>query len=771
MNIEKAFITEGTSVFDFFQKPGVGFYIPLYQRQYSWDNNNVEQLLDDILKGIETLIYDNDELRFLGTIITVVENNPNKIQPVDRSGLPPTVQFVIDGQQRLSTISLFSSVLYQKLTELENRIPNSDESAKDELVEAIFSWKEKLMNIFSFDLQRGKPRRKPKIIRGSQDKWVKNGSIKSNYNSDVANYLAQFIDHANGELSKVKFDSIDTNSHVPKNIKQIEKWLNNIIHTHSEEEEEFPSAWEIIGDKKITENYIWGYKREYLMSIVDKQEADNKKSIEYIVNSAVQLFAVCHYLLERCCFTSIQPVDDKWAFDMFQSLNATGTPLTAIETFKPLVVNTTEQHKENFKESKNKADFDKIEKLFKDTKSANRKSRLTSDFLASLSTSVDGKATSSHFSDQRKWLGNTYNTLNKNNDADGYKFQCQFLDYMASYATFYKDVWIDYTGQNNKPLLLIEDENDAALASVIVLFLKESNHKMAITLLAQFYAKILKNKKNAKSEFIEICKTIAAFYIIWRSARSNAGLDNVYRHFFKGFESKDGSFVIERHLWKDRIISNISAADVKNYLISVLEREKIKLSSKKEWLESATSYLSYKNKKICKFTLLIAFHDSISDTSTNGLMKKGRKGISDYLSIEKWTSDDLKSLEHIAPQTQNSYWDKELYEKNLINSIGNLTLLPQDLNSSVGNKSWKEKVIYYLHVNVKDIDQRNKLKEDASDLGINLKNETIELLRNANYHQHMDSITNVADWNSDIVEKRTKRILEITWESVYHWLF
>ena len=35
-DIAKAFTTTGEPISEFFQRPGVGFYIPLYQREYSW---------------------------------------------------------------------------------------------------------------------------------------------------------------------------------------------------------------------------------------------------------------------------------------------------------------------------------------------------------------------------------------------------------------------------------------------------------------------------------------------------------------------------------------------------------------------------------------------------------------------------------------------------------------------------------------------------------------------------------------------------------------
>lgn len=79
LNIEKSFLTENRSVYDFFNQSGQGLYIPLYQREYSWDSDNIEQLLEDLTRGIQRISLgevkdDTKEIRFLGTIITVVES-------------------------------------------------------------------------------------------------------------------------------------------------------------------------------------------------------------------------------------------------------------------------------------------------------------------------------------------------------------------------------------------------------------------------------------------------------------------------------------------------------------------------------------------------------------------------------------------------------------------------------------------------------------------------------------------------------------------------
>lgn len=66
------------------------YSIPIYQRNYAWENKQIEQLLSDI--------YDADSYYYLGTLV------------VDRTA--PNVFTVIDGQQRLTTIFLL--LLYLK---------------------------------------------------------------------------------------------------------------------------------------------------------------------------------------------------------------------------------------------------------------------------------------------------------------------------------------------------------------------------------------------------------------------------------------------------------------------------------------------------------------------------------------------------------------------------------------------------------------------------------------------------------------------------------
>lgn len=762
LNIENSFLTENRSVINFLNQSGQGLYIPLYQREYSWDSDNIEQLLEDLLRGIQRIasgeIADAKEIRFLGTIITVVESNRNNIYPVDPQAVPPRIEKLIDGQQRVSTIALMATLLTKRLTEIKNKVKQSN-PIYDQVCEICDTWiDQKLLPIFSFDLGRGKPRLKPKIARGAKDYWTRDHDVDTAYKSELSNYLGHFIkaydEKANYPcLSKEKYG----NTLLYKNGRRIESWLKKTVATAHEDtnEDEFAQADAIIAHFK--QDALWDFERPDLVEKINERNYSDKKSDSYILSELVQTLSVCHYLLDRCCFTIIQPTDDDWAFDMFQSLNATGTPLTAIETFKPTIVNTIEKDPTSgmqFKDSVSDVYFKKVEDFLSEATNAQQKNKRTNDYLTSFFITYDGRTMSTHFSYQRQVLDKVYNGMSALADKE------QFVKRMGNYADFYR-MWLKYTGTGNTLFPGIESIPDADLASMLILFLKSSNHKMAITVLGSLYSSIIADTPNAKEDFVSVVKAIGAYYFLWRSAFSNSGLDTTYREFFKHNRTDDGCQSLD---------------SVKQHIKDVLSKKEI--STFADWKEKAKNRLKYDetSNDIIRLALLICAHDTIVDESHKGLMKTGRTGASKYLSLEKWISADLKTIEHVAPQTnKNNLWDAELYEQQTkpFNLLGNLTLLPQNLNSSVGNKGWKEKLLYYQCVAETDVDKLNEVLSQATTLGITLHDNTVDLLKKSHYNDHVSSISSMAldeSWDLQLVEDRTERMLEIVWNRVINWI-
>jgi len=78
------------------------YHIPRFQREYIWRKHNWSKLLEDI--------YDNDPGHYMGSVICVHDAT------VELSPSDEFIYEVVDGQQRLTTISLLLAAIYYKLS-------------------------------------------------------------------------------------------------------------------------------------------------------------------------------------------------------------------------------------------------------------------------------------------------------------------------------------------------------------------------------------------------------------------------------------------------------------------------------------------------------------------------------------------------------------------------------------------------------------------------------------------------------------------------------
>ena len=81
------------------------FEIPFYQRPYAWEEEHVSVLLDDLLNGMER---GSEEPYFLGSVVLIKDENSPRSQ-------------VVDGQQRLTTLTILLCVLRELASEEEGR--------------------------------------------------------------------------------------------------------------------------------------------------------------------------------------------------------------------------------------------------------------------------------------------------------------------------------------------------------------------------------------------------------------------------------------------------------------------------------------------------------------------------------------------------------------------------------------------------------------------------------------------------------------------------
>jgi uncharacterized protein with ParB-like and HNH nuclease domain len=86
------------------------YVVPRFQRAYSWSKEQVKELWDDIIANIQINSEEDisHEEYFIGALVLVGDDKSNVLQ-------------IVDGQQRLTTITILLSVLCERFKELNKR--------------------------------------------------------------------------------------------------------------------------------------------------------------------------------------------------------------------------------------------------------------------------------------------------------------------------------------------------------------------------------------------------------------------------------------------------------------------------------------------------------------------------------------------------------------------------------------------------------------------------------------------------------------------------
>ena len=293
--------------------------------------------------------------------------------------------------------------------------------------------------------------------------------------------------------------------------------------------------------------------------------------------------------------------------------------------------------------------------------------------------------------------------------------------------------------------------------------------KLSAPILARFYSEALANSASV-GEFVEAAKACAAFFTLWRTARTTSGLDDVYRRFFKGSEEP---VLIDGQSWAERP-GSISARCLKRYLLDVLEHKGI--GGRDAWMVASERFLLYTEvKAVCRFVLFVAGHDRIADDDEPGLTKGGNVRVCPLLELRQWRSTAFRSLEHVAPQRRQvgHDGDDEIYNGDRVDEPGNLLLLPTDINQYADNKQWAVKYLYYSHVGERAQDKIDELRALARDRGYNLGAKTISVLSASEYNCVVEPVVGLGidgEWNAELIDRRTRQMKEIVWDTLMSWL-
>ena len=758
MDIKSVFDASSKSVWQFLCENGQGLYVPPYQRQYSWSAQNIKRLFEDISHGLSLLLTNADSVTFLGTIIAIHDKNLATVQPIVRKQTPSCVMSIIDGQQRLTTLLLINMCLYDEIRTRFIKLDGDDSAEAKWLADECKSLMPKIQKTFEEDMNHGGSRYYPRMIRAYEDCWSRDIST-AQYTSPLANFINNFGQHIRSDsyqlfqflipenvedISRFEF-LVTARKEIQKNIREVFKIDNS--------EFEYPSNQQVLTSDDLVETLF----DEIPGDVANKLLIGESKNYSELFR--LVLFA--HFFMERVAITVVTATNEDYAFDMFESLNTTGEPLTAFETFKPKIIDT--EGLSEYERSDSRKYCNIVESYLESFTKPNEKQDATSNLLVTFALTEHGEKLSKRLGEQRRYF-KKYEKLDK---AEKKLFLLQLSDA----AKFLNSTWsfeVNDTPQIEGIKSLSDD------AKLCLFFLKKIKHTITQPLLIRYFSWFTNAPKDmapvAEASLVDLIKAITAFHILWRGSRQTTeGIDSIYRGLMSnGYP--DLNIPPIKRFGQNGLPS---VEDVKAALRDILAKQG-GIKDVGDWTSRLSNTPSYKNAQLAQLILLAASDDAVVDSKFPGLIAKGRLGLMPMFTFEKFISDDVRTVEHIAPQNPSTTdsWDEKIYDSpETVDTIGNLTLLPSIENSYLGNSGWAKKRLIYKILSAETPSQLEVLIKQAHDQGIGISESSEKLLERSKYLPLVRSIGEVEEgWTAELIATRTKRIGELAWNKVAPWL-
>ncbi|WP_440597857.1 DUF262 domain-containing protein [Acidovorax sp. 22279] len=774
MEAKEIFEANSRNVRELLSENGLGLYIPPYQRPYGWDKEKVSKLIEDTLHGYSELLDHDDSFTFLGTVITIHDINFTTVQPAVRPDLPGKVLTVIDGQQRLTTLLVFCIALHNQIALAHAK---AFKGKTYETMSAPEQWLDgqsrsiidKLEHTFVERQPFGDSPLYPRMIRSFDDQWARS-KANAQYKSPIA-YLtwkyAESIDQGKPvEFKPAKREgTIQGEDALVSRFLQVSRTLKglNADGTFRDDYDALPSLKKIAANGNFQRALLNHDFPEDVCELLQNNNADADFKV------LLQLLLVASYSLTRVALTVVRGKNEDYAFTVFESLNTTGEPLTAYETFKPRVVLAETLTK--FENSASRKHLDQISNYLSIFKVGEPLQNATRDLLISFAAAETGYKLSKRLAEQRRYLKEEFERHEKNLEE-----REAFVQHLRDVANFTQHAWETDGKQPTLPGLPADAATDSV--KLCLTFLSSLGHSVTIAPMVRFYAQALgaaEAERETKTKELEgAVKALAAFSALWRaSRRGTANIDAQYREILSGSEHMPA---LARKLRKEPGEATASPIVNLEALKAELVRrlgEKGGIANREEFVMEAAAVPAYKNsREVSRLLLLAAYHDSVADEETPGLIKKGKPAVSPCLTFTGFTDQRNLTLEHIAPQEPSADWDDKIYEnRDLVHRIGNLVLAPHVENAMVSNRAWPAKRILYQALGAASHPDAQRILLEGQQQGVEFGESTQLIIDKASHLPHLSALGNRKDaWTNEFLDQRSKRLLSLAWDELYAWL-
>ncbi len=745
----------------------IGFTIPEYQRQYDWSKENITRLYCDTLNGFQRLstATDANAFTFLGTVILVEEENKEE----DFSGESIAV---VDGQQRLTTLTLFACALCEPLRESLSRMVASNIEKKV----AKWLYKEAQDRLFALyrcaiGSQNVSPTRTfpfPRIVRHGDTRAK--SKTNSYYASPIGKFLEGFAEYFDSEETEYVPPALGRGTDADKlarNFQTIRAMINDLNNGEwykDTECERFDIEW--VRRSQFRNLF------ERLTDFI-KEEGERNRTIEYLIEQAalhdlVRILMFSAYFCNCVVLTRVTTDDESAAFDIFDALNTTGEPLTALETLKPRVINF-EKRKTGYQGSASEIAFETIhENIDERFSETSRKQAETKDLIVTFALYIEGKKLAKDLAAQRNFLRKSYDDAAKKS-AESAR---QFIHALADTARFRRFYW---ESKGIEELARFHSTESVDTVQLLASFISDMNTSLALPILSRYWSPHL--KQSGEAQFFQALKAVAAFLVIRRAATGGtAGIDGDFRSIMApkkglGATRKFGLCAGVEHQ------NDLLPPDALKKAMQTLLKHKLKTLDKESWVQKVVANpLGQQSKKLVRFMILSAAHQALPSTDDPGTWSKSgvKASVHDrnFLDYRTWSGDLYATVEHVAPETEPKRgWSRDLYKDNILrHSLGNLILLPAKENASIGSDSWAKKKKFYLAITETSVGEQSKRISEAKAAGISFSKGTEKMLQDGSRLSLLDPVRDVDEWNREIVLRRSNNIAELCWDIVWPWL-
>ncbi len=793
-----------SSTYDVLAKSGECYYIPAYQRSFAWDGSDIERLFEDLVQGIVTLVGedsgspDSDAETFIGTIVCFHDTVPfQSVYPYVDNDVPGAVYTLVDGQQRITVILMISVLLHDLLRTTNSKFGGDEE---DELTRQKQKTMAELLLMLSNTEASGDRRYYPRLIRGPVDKWSVRKKY-SKYTSPIGALLSQYVDflaeqNERGLSSSFSFicDSSEDHKAFQSAYNRIKRYIKLISYDEASSTDSnfaLPNIDRVFsgkGKEVLRELFsitapmdFFADAKGRLAEVKANSDATPNKvkkarrelGLQRVVARALLLAA---YMMQKVKFVRMVTKSEDYAYRIFDSLNTTGDPLTAYETFKPEVVKRFGSL-EDYNLSTEKILLDEIDSFVNIRKKLQEKK--TRDLVTIFALGESGQKLPRNLSDQRKYLLKEYDNSGYETDYVRYLLHVtrvneSFIrskDSTTPIYNFLSDTEI-VTGDLHQQL--------AGEARFCMRFLSEANHTICAPLISRFYSRAFMSRD--QHHHIELCEAIrstAAFLALWRSSRPGTdNIDNHHRNIMRAPDDKEkgeapddeGPYLnFRRHSEQHPDLRKLQAE-----YRALLERrhEKIKIANFIAWRDCALTIPIYETARyVSKFVLLLA---SYNPNARNGA---GIQAPSDQFlfDFKLWDHSAHETIEHIKSRSSGA--SDSTAEKELLDSIGNLTLLPFEVNAFIGDAEWAQRKAFYYALSSrteKEFDMRlGQLPTPIDETDAQKLKGKAQSLRERFVGRYLPFIASIAAFKQFTyadIKIRGGNVLKDAWDPLHEWL-